>query len=99
VPTIKLLKRAELELIDACDWYEKQQKGLSINFRKEIRASLSMINLNPKLYAKRYNTDLYFTPLKKFPFVIIYWHDEHLNTVFVTSIFHTKRNPDKFEHK
>jgi hypothetical protein len=37
VPTIKLLKRAEHELIDACDWYEKQQKGLSGKLRREVK--------------------------------------------------------------
>jgi plasmid stabilization system protein ParE len=99
VPTIKLLKRAELELIDACEWYEKRQKGLSARFRRELRDSLNFINLNPKLYEIKYNTDLRFAHLKKFPYVIIYWYDEHLSTVFVTSIFHTKRNPEKFEQQ
>jgi hypothetical protein len=96
VPTIKLLKRAELELADACEWYEKQQKGLSLGFRAEIKDSLNVLNLNPVLYAKRYNTDLRFLPVNKFPYVIVYWCDESLNTIFITSIFHTKRNPGKF---
>jgi len=97
VPTIKLLKRAELEVKDACEWYEKQQKGLSLRFRNEIRFSLKFIDLNPKLYAKRYDTDLRFTPLNKFPYVIVFWYDEKLSTVFITSVFHTKRNPDGFK--
>ncbi|SDF60136.1 hypothetical protein SAMN05216464_12153 [Mucilaginibacter pineti] len=95
--TIKLLKRAELELIDACDWYEKQQKGLSGYFRRMIKSSLTLIGSNPELYSKKYNTDLHFTPMSKFPYVIVYWYDSHLDTVFVTSIFHTKRNPEGFE--
>jgi mRNA-degrading endonuclease RelE of RelBE toxin-antitoxin system len=97
VLTIKLLKRAELELFDACEWYEKQQKGLSIKFRTAVKDSLNFINLNPKLYSKKYITDQHFAPINKFPYIIVYWFDEHLNTVFITSIFHTKRNPEKFE--
>jgi len=97
VPTIKLLKRAELEIIDACEWYEKQQKGLSAKFRFAIKQSFRFIELNPKLYAQKYNTDLHFAPLSKFPYVVVYWYDENLHTVFITSIFHTKRNPKKFE--
>lgn len=97
MPTIKLLKRAELELTDACEWYEKQQKGLSLRFRKEIKDALNHLNLHPELYAVRYNADHRFIHLKKFPFVLVYWFDENLNSVFVTSIFHTKRNPGKFE--
>jgi hypothetical protein len=99
VHTIKLLKRAELELIDACEWYEKQQMGLSIKLRIEVKNSLNFIAQNPKLYAKKYKTDQHFAPLKKFPFIIVYWFDENLNTVFITSIFHTKRNPKGFEPK
>jgi plasmid stabilization system protein ParE len=99
VPTIKLLRRAELELIDACEWYEKQQKGLSKYFIKEIKSSLHFIDSNPELYSKKYNTDLHFAPLRKFPFIIVYWYDKNLETIFVTSIFHTKRNPESFEPK
>lgn len=95
MPIVKLLKRAELELIDSCDWYEKQQKGLSLRFRKEIKKSLESINSDPLLYAKRYDTELRFSLLKKFPFIIIYWYDARINTVFVVSIFHTNRNPEK----
>jgi plasmid stabilization system protein ParE len=97
VPTVKLLKRAELELIDACDWHEKQQKGLSLKLRQAVRKALKLIVSNPDLYAKKYNTDMHFAPLNKFPYIIVYWLDVHLDTLFITSIFHTKRNPKVFE--
>lgn len=97
MPIIKLLKRAELELIDACDWYEEQQKGLSKYLRKEIKGVLGTIKLHPELYSKRYNTDLHFAPLQKFPYIIVYWYDKDLDAAFIISIFHTKRNPDEFE--
>jgi plasmid stabilization system protein ParE len=97
VPTIKLLKRAELELIDACEWYEEQQKGLSKFLRKEIKGTLGTIRLNPELYSKRYDTDLHFAPLYKFPYIIVYWYDSNSDTAFIISIFHTKQSPDEFE--
>jgi hypothetical protein len=95
VPIIKLLKRAEIELDEGCAWYEKQQKGLSAKFRKAIK----LIKLNIQIsrtYSKRYSTDLRFTVVKKFPYIMVYWYDENLDTIFVTSIFHTKRNPERF---
>lgn len=94
--SIKLLRRAELELFDACEWYEKQQKGLSRRFQKEIDSSLEFISSNPLLYPKRYNSELRFTVIKKFPFVIVFWFDEKINTVLVVSIFNTNRNPYEF---
>ncbi len=94
MPLIKLLKRAELELTDSCDWYEKQQKGLSKYFRHELNKIFQTVSANPLLYHIKYNTDLRFASLNKFPFIVVYWFDPELDTVFVVSIFHTKRNPN-----
>jgi plasmid stabilization system protein ParE len=99
VPSIKLLKRAEIELFEASEWYEKQQKGLSLRFRQAVKHSLTSIALNPLIFSKRFNTELRFALLYKFPYVIVYWFDEKLDTVFVTSIFHTKRDSKKFENE
>lgn len=97
MPLIKLLKRAETELFDACEWYEKQQKGLSLKFRQAIRNSLNSVAINPLIFSKRFDTELRFAPVYKFPYVIVYWFDENIDTIFVTSVFHTSRNPKKFE--
>jgi mRNA-degrading endonuclease RelE of RelBE toxin-antitoxin system len=97
VPSIKLLKRAEIELTEACKWYEKQQKGLSRRLRAAVKNSLNSIVLYPFTFSKRFDTELRYAELYKFPYVIVYWFDENLDTIFVTSIFHTKRDPKKFE--
>jgi plasmid stabilization system protein ParE len=99
VPTVKFLRRAELELINACSWYEKQQKGLFAKLRREIKVSIKVIESGPKLFAQKYGTELRFVPLEKFPYVIVYWHDGQLDVVFITSIFYTKRDPNIFEGK
>lgn len=99
MPSIKLLKRAELELLEACECYEDQQKGLSKLLRKEVKGTLGSIKLNPSLHSKRYDTNLHFAPLYKFPYIIVYWYDDLMNTAFIISIFHTKRNPEEFENK
>ncbi|MES2276966.1 MAG: type II toxin-antitoxin system RelE/ParE family toxin [Bacteroidota bacterium] len=96
MPTIKFLKRAELELFDACDWYEEQQKGLSLKFRALLKNTLAKIAKNPLHYPKRYTSKLRFTVLKNFPYVIVFWFDEKQNAVFTASIFHTSRSPDIF---
>ena len=99
MPLIELHKQAEIDLVAACEWYEEQQIGLSKRFRSEVQFKLQIIGLNPKLYPKKYNNHLHFAPLRKFPYDIVYWYEEKLDTVFVTSIFNTKRNPEKFESK
>jgi len=52
-----------------------------------------MLSRKSITYSKRNNTTLRFGPLRKFPYVVIYWYDESLDMIFVTSIFHTKRKP------
>jgi plasmid stabilization system protein ParE len=96
VRSIKISKRAEHELFDACDWYEKQQQGLSAKLIKELGSSLRRIESRPLLYAKRYDTELRFIVVKKFPFVIVFRFDEDLDTIFVLSVFNTHRNPKEF---
>lgn len=96
MPTTKLLNRAESELTDSCIWYEKQQKGLSKLFRKEISSVLKGISSNPYLYNYRYGTDLRFAALNQFPFVLIYWFNEEAGRYDFCSInfpYYTKRNP------
>lgn len=97
VPTVKLLEQAEFEVKDACDWYEEQQKGLSLKFRRSLKYTLGIIEETPLLYAPKYKGDLHFAPLRKFPYIVIYWIDLNLSTITVVSVFHTKRNPTKFE--
>lgn len=93
---IEVLKTAETELSEAYNWYEKQQKGLGKRLIDEVSKYLSAIEENPFRFPSRYNNELYFAPLKIFPFLIAYWVDDQKSTVFVVSVFHTSRNPVKF---
>lgn len=93
MPTIKLIRRAETELKEACEWYEKRQKGLSLNLRNEVRGSLNIIAGNPSLFAKRNDTTFKVLAIKEISLCYNYWYDEQLDIVFVTSVFHTKRKP------
>lgn len=91
--TLKLLKRAENELLDSCEWYEKQKKGLARRFLNELEIRFKLITKNPKLYQTQGNGNLRCAPLTKFPYLVVYWYYETLKSVFVASIFHTSREP------
>ncbi|MCE7065421.1 type II toxin-antitoxin system RelE/ParE family toxin [Dyadobacter sp. CY326] len=94
--SIEILKPAEIEFSQAYDWYDEQLVGLGRKFFKEISKYLSSISENPYKFAAKYDNELHFAPLKVFPYVIVYWVDETLETVFIVSIFHTSRNPKQF---
>ncbi|RKE49525.1 type II toxin-antitoxin system RelE/ParE family toxin [Sphingobacterium detergens] len=91
--TLKLLKRAEDELHHSCEWYDSQKRGLARQFLKELDLQFKFIVKNPELYQIQGQGNLRFSPLKKFPFVVIYWFDEGMKIIYVVSIFHTSREP------
>ena len=89
---LQLTPKAKNEFLEAYDWYEKQKHGLGDTFKKDIYNFISIILENPKHYPIK-DKQLREIVLKKFPFVIIYRIDKHTNTIYIASIFHTKRNP------
>ncbi|MGN7886890.1 type II toxin-antitoxin system RelE/ParE family toxin [Dyadobacter sp. 22481] len=94
---ILLFKTAEIELHEAYEWYEKQKTGLGDRFIGEISGCLNSIADNPYKFAKRYGQILRFEPLPVFPFVIAFRPLEAKRVIHVVSVFHTSRNPKKFQ--
>jgi mRNA-degrading endonuclease RelE of RelBE toxin-antitoxin system len=94
--TVKLLTEAEIELTDACKWYEKQQRGLSKKFLTEIKQYLKLISKNPLQFKVKFSNRYRFATLKIFPYFIAYRIEEETKLVFVISIFHTTRDPINF---
>jgi hypothetical protein len=90
---VELLAQAEDELSEAYDWYNEKQDGLGDKLFDEVNYYLTLIETSPFHFPARYDQELRTTALKIFPYLIIYWIDEPNNKVFVTSIFHTSRNP------
>ena len=46
--------KAELELIEALEWYETQKNGLGTRLYKEINSIFEAIALNPEHFQKKY---------------------------------------------
>jgi mRNA-degrading endonuclease RelE of RelBE toxin-antitoxin system len=84
------------EYQNASVWYEHQKDGLSIQFEKEIENVLSQIKTNPYTYSLIKNA---YRQAKAnvFPFVIGYKINERKREIYVSAIYHAKRNPrEKF---
>lgn len=91
--TVKLFTEAELDITDACKWYESQQKGLAKKFLAEIKHYLEQIAADPFHFPIRFSERFRFATLQKFPYLIIFTVQVESKTVFVNSVFHTSRNP------
>lgn len=82
------------EFAEAFAWYEEQQNGLGLSFRKKTYQKLENICNNPLHYKRSYN-QFHEAIVDKFPFVIVYLIDERLQSITVFAVFHTSRNPKK----
>ena len=89
---IKLHSLAEKELEESYQWYEERSAGLGKRFMTEVNKRLERISLSPLSYAKKQN-NYREVLVDTFPFTIVYEVYEKQKVVFVSYIFHTKRNP------
>lgn len=83
--------RAILDIQDAIDYYESKQIGLGDYFYQVIDEHIKTLTKNP-FFQIRYK-DYHGLPTKKFPFIILYFIDEKLMTIYILSVFNTALNP------
>ena len=86
--------RAILDIQDAVDYYESKQSGLGEHFYQVIDDHLEILTKNP-FFQIRYK-DYHGVPMKKFPFIIFYFIDGKLKTIYILSVFNTALNPSKY---
>ena len=88
---------ADREYMQAYQWYEKEQKGLGERFERMIGLHIQQIAAGPENYHyskapyREVSTDV-------FPYVIVYKIDKRKRLIFVSAIYHTKRNP-KYKYR
>ncbi len=83
---------AEDEFIAAYKWYEEQQKGLGERFQLETEKQLQKIISNPLAYHFS-KGNFRESSLVHFPFTIVFVLKENKKIIYISSIFHTSRNP------
>jgi hypothetical protein len=83
--------RAILDIQNAIDYYDSKQIGLGEYFYKVVNEHIETLIKSP-FFQIRYK-DYHGFPIHKFPFIIFYYSDENLKTIFIISIFNTALNP------
>jgi len=86
--------RAILDIQDAIDYYESKQSGLGEYFYQVIDEHIDTLTKSP-FFQIRYR-DYHGFPTTKFPFIIFYFIDEQLKTIYILSVFNTSLNPSKY---
>ncbi len=91
--TVKLLTEAELDIADACKWYEARQNGLAKRFLDEFNEYSELIAKNPLHFPVKFTERFRFAVLKRFPYFILFKVQEEEKVIYIMSVFHTSRSP------
>ena len=91
---IILSKRAISELDKIYEYYEKAEKGLGDKFLKKLYKKYKQISSFPNSGVEKKRT-YRETYLEVFPYAVIYRYSLKQNEIFITSIFHFRRSPNK----
>jgi mRNA-degrading endonuclease RelE of RelBE toxin-antitoxin system len=92
--SIELHPKAVEELQDAYQWYEERSQGLGERFLFQLNKRLLEIEETPERYARK-KKNYREVGIDVFPYIIIYEILQKEKVVFVSYIFHGKRNPNK----
>lgn len=93
-----ILPLAKEDIREAALWYNKKQNGLGKRFTGQVREKVRFIKQNPKACNVRYD-NVRTAVLNVFPFMLHYTIDESNNTLIVSAVLHTNRNPDVWKEK
>ena len=88
---VRFSEIANTELIDACDWYERQQAGLGLRFKSDVREAALRIARSPLLFPVELE-DVRRYVMNRFPYTLRYVLRG--NEVWVLAVSHQHRRPD-----
>jgi plasmid stabilization system protein ParE len=80
------------EYEDAFNWYEQKSIIAADNFILAVQEAITAICANPYRYRNIYKK-LRELNLKKYPYNLIYFIDDHKQLITIISLYHHKRNP------
>ncbi|SMB21163.1 Plasmid stabilization system [Sterolibacterium denitrificans] len=88
---IRFAEFAAHELSDACDWYEHQQPGLGLRFKRDMRDAVARIARNPTLFPIELD-DVRRYVMARFPYALR--HVLRGSEVWIVAVSHQHRRPD-----
>ena len=89
--TVRFLRPAELELLDAAQYYELQATGLGSEFLDKIDAAIEDIREHPERWPI-VKTDIRRRLVHRFPYALLYRVDP--DEIIIQATMHLHRRPD-----
>ncbi|MBP6739375.1 MAG: type II toxin-antitoxin system RelE/ParE family toxin [Leptospiraceae bacterium] len=79
---------ANQDLLEAVNWYEKQQKGIGKKLANEVIIKIKKLEIKPDSFSSD-ETGLRRASLKSFPYFIYYLH--RMPIVLIVAVWHKSR--------
>ena len=86
----------ELEVVAACEWYEREQIGLGFEFLGELRAAYLKIVDNPLAY-QVLRSGIRRALTRRFPYAIYYSIEGEV--LVILAVLHTARDPAEWQQR
>ncbi len=85
----------ENDIYESFLWYEMQEEGLGKKLIANIKQKIAQIVAMPEAYSVKSKKQYREAIVEKFPFTITYKIFAKKNTLFISSIHHQSKDPDK----
>jgi plasmid stabilization system protein ParE len=89
-------RRAELDVLEAREWYEEQRVGLGDEFVVEFDATLAEVCSKPANH-KEVSPGYRRATTKRFPYLVVFRFDEE--QVVVIGGYHSSRSPRRWKER
>lgn len=86
---------AKFEIDEAYSWYEEKERGLGEKFLSQLTLKLAQIAVAPETFSVKGNTKYREAKVDVFPYSIAYKIFVDRYTVFISSVHHQKKHPNK----
>lgn len=87
---------ADLDIVAAFDWYEKEQTGLGRQFLDEVRATYDRIADGPLAY-QGIRVGIRRALVRRFPYTVYFAVEG--DVVVVLAVLHVNRNPEEWQRR
>lgn len=94
MPVLTFHSLANKDFEEAYDWYEEREENLGERFSEAIKETLLRIENRPLLF-RIVKQNFREASVRVFPYTIVYRYNRKLDTIFIVSIYHAKRDPKK----
>jgi plasmid stabilization system protein ParE len=90
------LPRADLDVAAAYQWYEREERGLGLEFIEQVRASYDRIAASPLQY-QELRAGIRRALLRRFPYAVYFAVES--DAIVILAVLHASRDPEEWQRR